>query len=286
MVLLDTLAFEPVIRAAVAVLFTAALAYEDHQTSFMNEKILYAFAATGFLWNLLFLPPEAFALAAGVAVLILSAGYLAYRSGSFGGGDVLLFTALALWLPVSPLAAAPVSWPFVVSVFLAASVLASLGASAWYASILFRKKRFPGKNGFRFAAGALAVLAGVALLPAVGVFTKGFFAALFLSVWFYVLYRRDVAEHAVLEETAFGDILDEDVLATEKLDATDVRAFGLERVLTESARRKLKKFMAAKRRKTVPICRNLPRFGPYVLAGLLLSLAVGDVVVWLVTNSL
>ncbi|MDP2717137.1 MAG: A24 family peptidase, partial [Candidatus Micrarchaeota archaeon] len=259
MAFLDPLAFDAVVRAAVAVLFTAVLAWEDHQTSFMNEKILYAFAGLGLVWNVLFLSVDALLSAVGVCVLILAAGYLAYRSGSFGGGDVWLLAGLSLWLPVSPFVASFLPWPFVVSVFLTASILASIGASAWYAAILFRKKRFPGAAAPAFAIGALLLLAGVALLP-VSFSAKAFFLLLGLSAWFYFLYRTDVTDHAVVEETPFSKILDEDILATEKLEALDIKRFGLERVLTESARVKLKKFMAAKKIRTVPIHRHLPRF--------------------------
>jgi len=95
---------------------------------------------------------------------------------------------------------------------------------------------------------------------------------------FYLVYRQDVVDYAVIAPQRYSQILDEDVLALEKLDGKDVEKFGLERVLTLAALKKLKRFMSARKRKTVPIYRQLPRFGPYLLAGLLLSLALGDVV--------
>ncbi len=275
--LLDAFAFDAGIRVVVAVLVTAALAWQDHQTSFMDERLLYGFLVAALAWNVAFLPFDLLWPPVLVAAAIGLLGYVSYRAGQFGGGDVLLLCGLALWLPASPFVHVPVFWPFVLSVFLAASLLASVGSAAWYAGLLSRQRRFPGKKTAPFLAGFLVVLAAGALLPfnALG---KSFLVLLGIPAVFYLLYRQDVVDHAVIAPQRYSEILDEDVLALEKLPEEDVETFGLERVLTVPALRKLKKFMAARKRKTVPIYRHLPRFGPYLLAGLLLSVALGDVV--------
>lgn len=274
---LDALSFDAWIRVMVAIGVTAALAWQDHQTSFMDERVLYAFLAGGLVWNVLFFPFSAFWPPLVVAAIIGAVGYFSYRAGQFGGGDVLLLAGLALWLPSSPLVAVPTFWPFVLSVFLAASLLASAGSALWYADLLRRQKKFPGQKAPLFFAGFLVVLAVSLVLP-LGAGGPLFVVLLGVPTVFYLVYRQDVVDFAVIAPQKYSEILDEDVLATEKLPQKDVEKFGLERVLTVAAMKNLKKFMSARERKTVPIYRNLPRFGPYLLAGLLLSLAVGDLV--------
>lgn len=275
--LLAAFPFDAFLRTALVVIVTAALAWQDHKTSFMDERVLYGFLAGGLLWNVMFLPFSDFWPPFVVAVVIGVAGYFSYRAGQFGGGDVLLLAGMALWLPVSPFFSVPVFWPFVLSVFLAASLLASVGSALWYASLLRQKKRFPGKKGDVFFGGFLAALAVSQALP-FGILGKGFVVLLGIPTVFYLVYRKDVVDYAVIAQQKYAQILDEDVLALEKIDEKSVRRFGLERVLTVPALNNLKKFMTAKKLKTVPIYRNLPRFGPYLLAGLLLSLALGDLV--------
>ncbi|MBI5226657.1 prepilin peptidase [Candidatus Micrarchaeota archaeon] len=273
----ELLGFDAALRVIAAVLVTAYLAWEDHQTSFMNEHLLYAFVLGGLIWDVVFLPFASLWPTVLVAALIGGIGYFSYRSGQFGGGDVLLLAGLALWLPVSPFISVPIFWPFVLSVFLAASLLASVGSGMWYARLLRDAGKFPGKKGGWFVLGFFAVIAVSVWMP-FGALGKGLIALLGVPSVFYLVYRQDVVDYAVIVPQTARQILDEDVLALEKLPGNDVERFGLERVLTVAALKKLKNFMAARSRKTVPIYRNLPRFGPYLLAGLLLSIAVGDVV--------
>lgn len=281
--LLDALFLDSWVRVVVSVLVTAALAWQDHQTSFMDERVLYTFLAGGLLWDFLFLPFSQLWPPVLVAALIGAVGYLSYRAGQFGGGDVLLLAGLAVWLPYSPLVSVPIFWPFVLSVFLAASLLASAGSSLWYADLLRQRKKFPGKKAAVFLAGFVGVVALSQLMP-FGVLGQLFIVLLGIPSVFYLAYRQDVLDYAVIAPQTYAQILDEDVLALEKLPDADVEKFGLERVLTVPALKKLKKFMAAKKRKTVPIYRHLPRFGPYLLAGLLLSLVLGDLVWALVSG--
>lgn len=272
------------IRVVASVLVTAVLAYEDHQTSFMNERVLWAFGFGGLLWNGLFLGVNDFIFALAVAAVIGVVGFFSYKSGQFGGGDVLLLLGLALWVPVSPLVFVPTFWPFVLSVFLAASFLATLGSGVWYAHALFKQGVFPGEKRVPWWLAVVGVSVLALVLPA-SLTVKLLFLAMGLPAAFYVLYRPDVLSHAVIQEVSFKDLLDEDVLALERFEEKDVTRFGLERVLTPTALAKLKKFMASRKTKTVPIYKNLPRFGPYLFAGLLVSLAVGDVV-WFVLSAL
>ncbi|MBI4360166.1 prepilin peptidase [Candidatus Micrarchaeota archaeon] len=280
---MDAFAFDAGVRVVVSVLVTAILAWEDHQTSFMNEKLLYAFAGAGLFWNLLFLDFNAFVFAFAVAAVIGVVGFVSYKTGQFGGGDVLLLLGLALWLPVSPLVAVPTPWPFVVSVFLVASFLATLGSGVWYAHALFKQGLFPGKKRAWWWLGVAALLLFGFLLPS-SLTVKVLFVTVGFPAMFYLMYRSDVLSHAVIQEVSFKRLLDEDVLALEKLPQADVEKFGLERVLTASAKNKLEKFMDARKRKKVPVYKNLPRFGPYLLAGLLVSLVVGDVA-WFLLSS-
>ncbi|MFH1780085.1 MAG: hypothetical protein ABH803_02990, partial [Candidatus Micrarchaeota archaeon] len=71
-------------------------------------------------------------------------------------------------------------------------------------------------------------------------------------------------------------IQDEDILAIDKLPRKLVEKYGLEKVLTKKQFEKLKEISKKEGIHEFPIHTNLPRFGPYVLAGLLLVLWLGD----------
>ncbi|MBI4406330.1 prepilin peptidase, partial [Candidatus Micrarchaeota archaeon] len=144
-------------RIAVALLGTSAAAYQDYKTSYIDDKIVYAMIGMGIALNLATLNLSVIAFSLGGALLIALAGFLLYKQGQFGGGDILLLAAVQLLLPLAPLEIAQninasslvnnelyliaaQAFPFFITIFITSSLLALLGSSASYARQLAKKK--------------------------------------------------------------------------------------------------------------------------------------------------
>jgi hypothetical protein len=288
-------------RIAVALAGTAYLAWEDARTSFMNERVLYAMIGVGLLLDLATLQTQFIIFSVGGSALIFAVGYYLYRSGQLGGGDVLLISSLQLLLPYSPqlirsitvpallpgldlqqslyLGLVNNSIPFVASVFITGTLLALLGSSVHFARKLRGRKLKPDYlvGGLTFAVAAAIVLMGVFVTG----ITAGqwvLFIGAFIPAIFLASFRKQINEELIVKYITISEIQDEDVLMVDEMDPRIVKKYGLSKVLTVSEVEKLRKVSREKKIRKFPVAVDLPRFGPYLLAGLVASLALGDLV--------
>ena len=270
------------LRIAIALLGTGFAAYQDAKTSYIDDKILYFMVLAGLLLDVLFLPQGQLPFVLGIGVLIAGVGFLAYKRGSFGQGDVWLFLGLHLLLPFYPstsLFSLP-DFPFVASVFLASSVLAVFGSTLFYAKMLFDKKLVSQQN--------LGILASILLLFALMLFTSGlpllakaFFFLFIAFAFFLTMFYQTIMQKLLIQPTPIEGIEDEDVLALDKMPSSLVEKYGLERVLTQKQISLLKKIKREKKMSKFPVFKNLPRFGPYTLLGLIVCLFIGDLLLFI-----
>ena len=259
------------LRVAIAVAGTGVLAWEDWRTSFMDDRVLYAMIFAGAALNLAALDASFVFAAFAPFTLILLGGYFLWRAGQFGAGDVYLFAGLQLLLPFRPFGE-PQLFPFALSVFLAASLFAVVGSAAGYAVMIRDELR-----GGKAVALAALLVAGLPFFQFYGfsVVVAAFYL-LFASSLFYFLYRNEIIE-ANVEWVPLKKVDEEDVLALDRLPKSKVEKFGLEKVATRGQLKRLKKTGLEK----FPVYKHLPRFGPFVFAGLLACLALGDVYLFL-----
>ncbi|MFH1247079.1 MAG: prepilin peptidase [Candidatus Micrarchaeota archaeon] len=283
------------LRIVVALIGTAILAYQDQKTSFIDEKIAYAMIASGLLFNILTFNFDFILFAVGGAVLIAAIGYFIYKQGQFGAGDILLFCALQLLLPFAPLGVAKVAniapyinttiylqvaqmFPFFFSIFITSSVLALVGSSAMYGYKLYKLKI---KWKPDYISLIVLTLAGVIFVYWFGII-EGIvqihsasiiiLAITMAATVFSTSMKEQIMNNVIVRRIAIKQIEDEDILATEKMDKKLVEKYKLIRVLTAENAAKLKKIQIEKRIKLFPVYKNLPRFVPYILMGLILSL--------------
>src|SRR5208283_86630 len=92
------------------------------------ELFAYGSVAYGLLLTVLYLNASAIAFSVAIAAVVLGLGYLVYRAGYLGAGDVFEFAALSLILPFQ---AVPLllnipqfGIPFIVSVFMGGGIAA------------------------------------------------------------------------------------------------------------------------------------------------------------------
>jgi len=269
------------IRIAIAVVLTSIAAYEDNKTSYVSDWVLYALVGAGFLLDVLSFD-LAFILSVLPAALFIGIfGYFLWKGGSFGQGDVWLFLGLQLLLPEYPsfaLVSLP-SLPFAASVFLASSVFALFGSTAFYAAKLAQQKLFDKHRVFALlglGAGAVFFF-NTTPIPPLG---KAFFSLFTICAVFVALFYQKIKENVLIQWVSLKDVEDEDVLALEKLPKAFVKKEGLEKVATKSVWKKLQALSKAGKMRKFPVYKNLIRFNPYVLLGLIACLYAGDLLVW------
>jgi len=228
------------------------------------------------------------------AAVALGLGYLLYRAGQIGGADVVIFAAIALLMPTAPRGvlegasaagtqfAQMVHIPFVFSLFLVSGIL--------FGIVMFARFFLPcmhaaeegkvhlGREQKLYLAlltitGAIFIwFARANAMPFL--FVGVFLAALIFSAFFYV-FKAYIAQRFLIRLVGVKEIDEEDVLAVEEMKPGIVARYGLKRLLTRSEIARLAKIPIKK----FPVYKNMPAFLPYVLAGLVLSILFGDVLV-------
>ena len=101
---------------------------------------------------------------------------------------------------------------------------------------------------------------------------------LFLSSGFFLTFREQILDEIVVMRLPISRIDDEDILAIERMPSEIVAKYKLEKVLTQSQIKKLKEIQKNEGMKLFPVNKILPRFGPYILIALVLTLLLGNVV--------
>ncbi|MFH1751107.1 MAG: hypothetical protein ABH863_05490, partial [Candidatus Micrarchaeota archaeon] len=240
--------------------------------------------------------------------IILLFGYVFYKRGQLGMGDVLLFVAIQQLLPLTPIAlkilnpvsfefpdvsALPeVSWVivgyvnvfthalFFISLFLISSFLATIGSSFQYAMALAKsKKRLRPSPLYGIASLLLLAFGSYFLYLMFGLsILSGLFFILFLASGFFLTFRDQILDEIVVMDIPLSQIEDEDILAIEKIPREIVKKYGLEKVLTVSQVRNLKEVQKKEGMKLFPVNKILPRFGPYIFMALVLILLLGNVI--------
>jgi Flp pilus assembly protein protease CpaA len=278
-----------IIRIAAALIGTGAAAWQDHKTSFIDDRIVYAMIGIGLVLDVLTFDQAFITNSVGIAAVVFAIGYLFYRTGQLGGGDVLLFAGIQLLLPYAPdataaLGLAPVQFslmPFLVSVIAASSLYALAGTAAKYALELRGHRLKPDLPYVIMGVAAFAAVLNLASKTGGGLFTYGLFSVMILPGIFLMAFKRQITDELIIRKIRIAQIEDEDILATEKMPARIIKKYGVGRVLTKKQVEKLRKIEKAEKMHLFPVYKNLPRFGPYILLALATCLIVGDLFVFL-----
>jgi len=270
------------IRACLALLGCGIAAWQDAKTSFIDDKILYGMIAAGVLLDVLTFDVPFITQTAVLLGAIALFGLVCWKAGQFGSGDVLLFLGIAALLPVNPMlfpqfAPPPylLVFPFILSVFVAASFYATLFTAINYAMMLAKQKS-PSLRSWRlyamaaacavFAAGVLAF--GLGLVQTLALLLLGFCA------FFLLLFKQQISDELLIKRVPLRAVEDEDVLALERMP----KSLHFGKLATKEVVAKLRKAGAGR----VFVYTKLPRFGPFVLAALATCLLVGDMLLFLV----
>ena len=256
-----------------AILIACALAaYTDYKTGFIYDKITYSLMGFGALllafdfwqagnidWAVLAIP-----------VAVFAGGLLLYYSGKTGGGDVKLLSGIAITLP----------WLsgriFVAGVLLAASLLAIVVMGAYFITkYALSKPRWTENKGRLPIALLLAMILTAYFWFAwsIRIFSGPAIALLTLPMAIAVLFlalEPGIRRQFFLKRVGLDQLEEDEIIAREYCDEQTRMALAGSSlgVLTENEIAKLRDAGI----ENVPVYRGLPPFGPFILAGVLLSL--------------
>lgn len=254
----------PQIQFAVNVIATVIAAYTDIKTGFIYDWITYPLIAIGIILSLV----SGQWIGIVLAALIYGVGLYAYNTGKMGGGDIKLLAGMAL---VQPLYQGMI---FVLGVLLVAAVSASIIMSMWFVGRYVLSKPKINWKTARKKTGLLAVVALIlalyfianqGLLPShiLLVFT----IALLTGLVFYA-FEDEVKTHAFLTRIPLEKLEEDEILAIEHLTKEEKEKLG-KNIPTLIGTENVALFKQHGMH-TIPVYRNLPKFAPFLLLGVLI----------------
>ena len=290
--------FIQLVPVLVAVVGTALLAYTDYKTTYMPDKYTHSMLLIGLVWLVLFNSSPASAFL--IALITFAVLFLMYLFGQIGGGDVKLFTALALLIPsypkvlypflnsigLSPIISSPI--PFVFSVFLLAGLLGPMFfVSIWYFYKLYKIREKVKGYDAKILKSSVLILFSIPLIYYFYSFSHGFiFIFLPVITSFLILpFKNDMLKHFSMKKKKVKDLNDDDVLALEFISKSKKKKLGLWRKTFTSSELKRIKAKAKKLKiKEVEVYDYLPQFGPFIFVSLIINLLIGDFLIYLAVN--
>jgi len=254
------------IRAAALLIGTALGAYTDARTGLILDKITYPMIALGILLNLAEWNLEAFAVPAAVFAI----GFALYWLGKIGGGDVKLFTGIALLLPLYN------GRVFIVHALLGAALLSMVFYSVYFVARYWRKgiRLQENREGITRALVLGAIIAAyMYYMTAMGFLTGTVPVMLAVVMGFALLFlalEKGIKKNFFLKEIALEKLEEDEVVATEFLEhgLKEKLGLGFKGIIGNREVEKLRELGV----KSIPVYRSMPPFGPFIFLGVAAAL--------------
>ncbi|MFH0969932.1 MAG: A24 family peptidase [Candidatus Diapherotrites archaeon] len=257
--MLDQIAFISIVAA------TGIGAYTDWKTGYIYDWVTYPLIGIGILLSILTGKWEGIAMGTGV----MGIGYLIYRTGKMGGGDVKLLAGIST---VQPFFMGMI-FPF--AVLFIAALSASIAFSLYYVGRYIRMKpKIDWNTPQRKKAGMMLAGTGILLylLWAQGNYSisgLGFMSiALVMGIIFYA-FEEEIKKNIFLERITINQLEEDEVVAGEMLTEEEKKKWGkkIPALVGVNDIPQLKQMGFS----TIPVYRNLPKFAPFLFLGVLIT---------------
>jgi len=278
-----------VINLAILVIGTGIAAYTDYKTGIVPDKLSHFMIASGAILAPIVYSDLIFVY--GVAAAVFGLGFFLYSFGQIGGGDVKLFTAIALLVPYYPEVMRPLAeyigvnpvdpvYPFVGSIFILAGLIGPMFAVSIKSHYrIFKNKGKIENFSKKFSKGLILALVILPFLV-LWVYLTPAFLVLFIPMGItlsLIPFKDDMVRIFYSVEKPIAELNDDDVLALEGIEEQKKQDLGLWRkTFTPPELEKIKKRAEEKNYEKVLVCEDLPKFVPYIFIALLISLIFGD----------
>lgn len=261
------------LREIVVLVATAIAAYTDYKTGFIFDWITYPLIAIGLVLHALEWLSTGFIdwSGIGIACIVFGAGLVLYYAGKTGGGDVKLLAGIALTLPFFS------NQVFVASVLLVAALLGIVVLGAYFITRYLCTRPDLAENKAN-AWPALLLGIGTIIYLALGMEYRLFSPLgvlvlappLVIAVVFLAL-DRGIRKTFFLEEVPLSKLEEDEIVAREFENEKTIKI--LEASPLGVLTKKEIALLQTAGIERVKVYRKLPPFGPFLLAGTIVSLA-------------
>jgi hypothetical protein len=224
-----------------------------------------------------------------LAVVIAVVGYLIYRLGLWGAGDYFELLAISLILPLQPapllVGGNQLGLPFVLSVFVATGFAAIWIVPIYY--LFFIKKTWRMKPDMKHVVYGVALFALYLLLFSAVYFFYGFTLGRLVLILLIaipsaatLIFEEEITSRMV-QRVYPSRLEDGDIIAFNMMDGEERKFFskyrGFGRLATRGLIARLKNV-----KKKLPVYKNAAPLAVFILAGVIISLLFGDVVLFII----
>ncbi len=227
-----------------------------------------------------------------IAVIIASFGYVIYRSGYWGAGDLFEITTISLIMPIQP---APwlvnlnqLGLPFVISFFISSGIAAIWIVPVYYLAFKHRKIKKTGNERIYRILGVILLalylvlllfiyfIFGISITSAIIIFAIGVPSAVVLA------FEEEITS-SMIEYVEPGKLQQGDIIAINMMKGKEIAYFkkvypGFSRLVTKKM---LEAFKKTRTKKKIPVYTHAVPFAVFVLIGVSISLLFGNIVLFL-----
>lgn len=255
----------------------------------------YAAIAYGFVLTILYFNIDVIAASIGLCAAILGLGYIVYRIGQLGAGDVFELATLSLVLPFfgAPLLMniPQFGLPFIVALFVDTGIVALILVPLYYIPKSISSSKRPILSFVKTQDIVKSILVGIAymiflafVIIVLGVRISGLvlLLAIMIGSIAVILFESPITNSMVdyVDYRSFeeGDIIALNLMAGSDVNRIRKRVRGFERLVT----RKLIEEMKQKRiREKVPVYKRAIPFAVPIFIALVLSILLGNIILFL-----
>lgn len=242
---------------------TLAGAATDAKTGYIYDWITYPMIAVGVITSLV--AWQTTNLILGLAMFILL--FVGYRLGKIGGGDVKIFTGIALLNPYNDIS-------FLLTAALFAAALSMLFYSVFY-SIKYARKGIKWEENMEgmLKAGILGLALALyfAAMSAYGMMNSFMLYALGVPFAFglgFVALQKGIKRNFFEKRIAVGKLEEDEIIAAGRNTSKVMAALKGKQLIGKREAALLKR----RGIRFVFVLRDLPKFGPFIFFGVLLAL--------------
>jgi len=254
------------IKMAIVILAGLIAAYTDYKTGYIYDWLNWTFIGLGAI--LAFFSPNVL-WAYGQFAIVFAIGYLFYKTGKIGGGDIKFFAGLSLFFPFYN------GLPFILVVLVLASLLALLFYGSYYTIKLLKK---PTKNMIYFLliAFAISFFMGLTFI----IYSYWYLGLIIFIVSFFgfnsVFFKDLIMQRFYTKQISITKLLSDDLvnmkILTEKYPKVKLISNQEMYPLDLKSFRKLKKLLPDNAK--VLVYRDLPIFGPFIALGIIAAFII------------
>lgn len=278
--------------ASIAAVAFAYMAFDLLNRRNVPTAFAYATVAYGAALTLLYLNLATIEFSLLIAAAVFGLGYLVYRTGQIGLGDITELTAISLMLPFQGAAllvtASQYGLPFILSVVIASGVAALIAVPLFYIPLAGKRLggkavlRSTGGKGRALAIGAayMAFIAAIAVTGLANFYGIALLGVIMIGAVLTTLFERPITSSMVVYLPA-GKLEAEDMLAMNMLSKAEraslkrkVKSFG--QLVTA---RMIQELKAKGVKVKLPVYRDGIPFAVPIFIGVVVSLLLGNLII-------